>query len=361
MTRDDTFVVITVYSSNSNNFWPYSRRHKPKQFLDLLGTGHSLLRATYERSKGICPPENIIVITPKEHAELVKEQIPELSQRQLLIEPVRRNSAPCIAYACTKIKKWRPDAVVVVVPASHAVFGEIAYVRDVRKAVEVAANDQAKLLIVGIIPHKPATHYGYIQYHQHTGQSVKKIKTFTAKPQAELAQLLLESGDFAWNTKIFVWHVDAILQAFDHYLPDVSETFREGMAHFDQDNEEAFLYKAYSHCRNVSISKSILEKADNVFLMIGHFDWSDLSSWHSLDETKDKDGQGNIIEARAKISESQNCFVKGPKNKLIVLHGLENMLVADTPDVLLICPKDLGLEFKQLISNVKNDKGERFI
>ncbi|MFP4089386.1 MAG: mannose-1-phosphate guanylyltransferase [Cyclobacteriaceae bacterium] len=361
MTRNDTFVVITVYSSNSTNFWPYSRRQKPKQFLDLLGTGRSMLQATFERSKGICPRENIVVISPKEYVDLVKEQLPELQAHQLLIEPVRRNSAPCIAYACTKIKKWQPDAVVVVMPADHAVFGEIAYVRDVRKAVEVASTDRSKLLIIGIKPHKAETSYGYIQYHQDTGNVVKKIKTFTEKPQPELAQLLLESGDFAWNTKIFVWHVDAILQAFDRYLPEVSETFKEGEHHFDSNEEEAFLYKAYSHCKNVSISKSILEKASNVFLIIGHFDWSDISSWHSLYQAKDKDVAENIVEAKAMIFDAKACYVKGKNDKLIVIQGLQNYLIADSEDVLLICPRDMGDSLKKISSEIRSRMGDKYV
>ena len=361
MTRKDTFVVITLYSTSSINFWPYSRKQKPKQFLDLLGNGRSLLQLTFERSKGICPEENIFVSVSKEYASLVTEQLPFLSEQQILIEPVRRNSAPCIAYACYKIKKKHKNAVVVVCPADHAVFGEIAYVRDVRKGVEIASANKNSLLILGIKPHKAETAYGYIQYHHDGSAAVKRVKTFTEKPQQELARLFLESGDFAWNTKIFVWHVDAILEAFECYVPEVAETFRDGLDYYYTEEEAQFVFKAYSHCKNVSISSSILEKADNVYLILGQFDWSDLSSWNSLYDVKDKKDQQNITDGNVILIESRRCIVKSKGDKLVVVNGLKNYLVIDSEDALLITPKAGSENLKSITNTVKNSKGDKFI
>ncbi len=361
MAQEDTYVLITVYSSNSSNFWPFSRKSLPKQFLDLLGTGRTLLQLTYERSKGICPEENIFISVPKEFLNLFKSQFRHFPEGNILVEPVRRNSAPCIAYASYKIKKLNKNAVIVVCPASHAVFGEIAFVRDIRKAVEVAHMDKNALLIIGIKPHKAETSYAYIQYHFDNMGFVKRVKTFTEKPQAELAKLLLESGDFAWNTKIFVWHVDAILEAFEYHIPDVAEIFRECMPYFNTEEEPQSMVKAYSLCKNASISTTILEKADNVFLILGQFDWSSVSSWDSLYDIKEREEETNIVEANALMLDSKKCFVKSSSKRLIVIQGLKNYLIADSDDVLLIYPKNKENSLKSVMNEVKQNKGDKYI
>ena len=361
MTRQDTFVVITIYSSNSANFWPHSRQHKPKQFLDLLDTGKSLVQLTYERSKGICPEENIYFLVPQELCELLKEQIPQLSPEQILKEPVRRNSAPSLAYASYKIKKKHPDAVIVVCPADHAIFGDIAYVRDIRKAVEIASNDYENLMIIGIKPHRPETSYGYIQYHHDSNAELKKIKTFTKKPQEDLAKLFLESGDFAWNTKTFVWHVDAITKAFQHYTPDVHETFWEGMQYYFTEEEESFVSNAYTHCTNVSISNNIIEKAENIMLLLGEFGWSNLGSWGGLCDVQEKQENENILKGNVHIKNSEKCFVKGDKEKLIVIEGLKNFLVVDSEDALIIYPRDHTENIRNLTSTIKDLKYDKYL
>ncbi|WKN30959.1 mannose-1-phosphate guanylyltransferase [Porifericola rhodea] len=364
MTREDTYVLITVYSSNSTNFWPFSRKHLPKQFLDLFGNGRSLLQLTYERSRGICPDKNIYISVPKEYLHIFKAQLPDFPEENILVEPVRRNSAPCIAYASYKIKQLNKNAVIVVCPASHAIFGEIAFVRDIRKAVEVAHMDKNALLIMGIKPHKAETSYAYIQYHYDHVGLVKRVKSFMEKPQDELARLFMESGDFAWNTKIFVWHVDAILDAFETHIPEVAELFHECMPYFSTEEEEQSIMKAYSVCKNVSISNAMLEKADNVFLIMGNFDWSSVSSWQSLSDLKERDNQNeeNIVEANALMLNSKNCFVKSNSKRLIVVQGLKNYLIADSEDVLLIYPKDeQDVSLRSVMSEVKNHKGERYI
>ncbi len=361
MTRNDTYVVIAVGNTASSHFWPFSRRHKPKQFLDFLGTGRSLLKATFERYKGICPEENIYVVVSKDYAPLVHEQLPQLSPEQVLLEPVRRNSAPSIAYACHKIKKRDPDAVIVVTPTDHIVLGEVAFVRDVRKAVEIASNDQDKLLVVGIKPHKPEENYRYIQYHYDSGGVVKKVKTFTEKPQQELAELFLNSGDFAWNTDIYVCHVEALLTAYRKYLPEVAEIFEEGEGFYLTPEENSFIQRAYSHCKSVSVTTGILEKAENIYMILGNFDWAGIHSWNSLFDLKSKDSHHNVTEGNTLLYSSKHCLVKGTPDKLIVLHDLEGYLVVDTKDVLLICPRHLEDKLKNLTSHIREKKGDQYL
>lgn len=361
MTRNDTYVIITIGNTAGSSFWPYSRKLKPKQFLDFFGTGKSLLQTTYEQSKGICPEENIFITVSKDHAHWVAEQLPQVSSHQILLEPFRRNSAPCVAYACYKIRQHDPGAVIVVTPVDHLILGEVAFVRDIRKAVEVASADRDKLLVMGIKPHKPEVNYRYIQYHYDSGGVVKKVKTFTEKPQSDLAQLFLESGDFAWNTDIYIWHVDAILDAYRRYLPEVAEIFEEGTGYYYTEGENAFIQRAYSHCKSVSIAHGILEKTGNVLIIIGNFDWTGINSWNSLYELKSKDPHNNAVEANAFLYESKDCYVKGEKKKLIVIHNLEGHLVIDTEDVLLICPREMEEKLKDFISDAKARKGDHYL
>ena len=360
MTRQNTYVVIAVYSKKNVNFWPQSRKDRPKQFLDLFGNGRSLVQLAYERSKGICDVENILFLIPKEYLSLLHQQIPDLSDDQILVEPVRRNSAPSIAYACCKIKKKNANAIIAICPADQHIFGEIAYVRDIRRAVEYTWSDKNKLLIIGIKPHKPETSYNYIQYHYDTKATVKKVKTFTKRPQSDLASLFIESGDFVWNTKTYVWHVDAITDALKKYVPDVFEAFDEGSENYYSDNEEHFVYQAFSHSNNVSISNSILEKADNVYLLIGEFDWCGLSSWKSYYEKKDKDDNGNVLDGNAYIINSKDCLIKGSDQKLLVVEGLEGYQVIDSEDALLICPIELSDKVKGLYGSLKGSKYDKY-
>lgn len=361
MTRQETFVVITLYSSKSANFWPFTRKSKSKPFFDLLNSGRTLIQHTYERGKGLCPEENIYVLVPKEYKALLRQQLPQLGDDQILEEPVRRNSAPSIAYACFKIKKRDPDAIVTIMPADHAVFGEVAFIRDLRKAIEIASTDKSKLIIVGKKPHRPDTNYGYIQYHPDTKATLKRVKTFTKKPQADLAKLFLESGDFAWNTKIYVWHVNAILNAIEKFAPEVSESFGAGTDYYFTEEETRFIYKAYSHCSHVSISNSVLDKTEDIMLLLGEFDWSDLSDWEAYCELKKQTEQDNIVDAYAHLHDTEHCLIKGDKKKLMVIEGLKNYLVIDSEDALLICPMTYAPNVRNLTSKVKELANGKFV
>lgn len=361
MVRTNVHVVITAGSHTTTDFWPFSRKHLSKQFLDLLGTGRSLLQITYERSCNVTATENIWVVTEKDYVSLVKEQLPNLADDQILMEPVRRGTASGIGYAAHKISKKDPDAVMVVSPTEHAIFGEVAFVRDVNKAVDIVTSDAQKLLILGIKPTNPSTSYPYIQYHYDRPGPAKKVKTLTDKPQADLAKLFINSGDFVWNTGIFVWRVRTILEAYQRYLPEVAEVFAPGAPHFFSDQEELFISQAYAHCKSTSISTHLLEKADTVYMMQGSFDWSDINSWGSLFDLKDKNEEKNIVEANALLFESKGNYIKSENDKLLVVHSLDDFLVANSNDVLLICPKHLAEKLKDIVSEAKAKKGEKYV
>ena len=359
--RTNIHVVITAGSHTATDFWPFSRKHIPKQFLDLLGTGRSLLQITYERAKAITSEDNICVVTEKDYVSLVKEQLPDVPGARILAEPVRRGTATGVAYAAYKIRQQDGDAVMVVSPAEHAIFGELAFVRDVHKAVDTVANDPQKLLILGIKPTKPETSYRYIQYHYDRPGPVKKVKTLTEQPQADLARLFLNSGDFVWNTGIFVWHVSTVLKAYEQHLPEVYEVFAEGQSLFFSDQEEHFISQAYAHCKSTSLNTHLLEKADNVHMLLGSFDWSDVNSWGSLFDLKDKNEDKNIVEANALVFDSRGSYIKSENDKLVVVHSLNDYLVANSNDVLLICPKSMAEKLKSIVNEAKTQKGEKYV
>lgn len=359
MQKNDVYVVIMAGGIGSR-FWPYSRNGYPKQFLDILGTGASLLQMTYERFLKVSPEENIYIVTNESYEDLVKKQLPNMHSDQLLLEPQRRNTAPCIALASYKIQEKDPNAKIIVSPSDHAIFNDDSFNKTLDAALE-AVKEGDKLVTIGIKPHRPETGYGYIQYHSDEKSPIKKVKTFTEKPQLDLAQKFFESGDFVWNSGIFIWHVKAIVQAFEEYLPEVSEVFEEGKKHFFTPKEERFIKNAYSQCKNISIDYAIMEKAANVYVVLGNFGWSDLGSWNSLFEIREKDDDRNVVEGNVLSYDSRDCIIKGPDDKLIIIQDLKGYLVADCDNVLLICRKDQEQKFRDFVSDVKSKKGTEYL
>ncbi|MFK7952393.1 MAG: mannose-1-phosphate guanylyltransferase [Ekhidna sp.] len=352
--------VVIMAGGSGTRFWPYSRDAKPKQFLDVVGTGRSLLQMTFDRFNEMTSADKIWVVSNDKYEGLIKDQLPELSDHQILLEPEKRNTAPCVAYAAYKIMKQDPNAVLVVTPSDHAIFKEKEFEKVISTAVE-SAEDSERLITIGIRPNRPETGYGYIQYLSEPGVEVKKVKTFTEKPEAELAQKFLDSGDFLWNSGIFVWSIDSIIKAFEKHDEEIAGLFAEGLNKYFTDEEKAFVNSAYSQCKSISIDYSILEKADNVFVVPGEFGWSDLGSWNALHELKDKDENENVIEGSAMTYSSKNNYIKGKKDKLIVVQGMEGYLVADFEDVLLVCKKEDSSIFRDFITDVKAGKGEKFV
>lgn len=355
----NTYVVIMAGGIGSR-FWPFSRTNYPKQFHDVLGIGESMLQMTARRFEHICPPENVFVVTNKDYEALVKEQLPQLSDNQVLLEPVGRNTAPCVAYASYKIAQLNPDANLVVTPSDHVVLKEQKFTDVIIEAVAAAAKDDV-LITLGITPSRPDTGYGYIQYMGDGSQHLKKVKTFTEKPNLELAQMFLESGDFVWNSGIFIWSVQSILRAFRQYLPEISEIFEEGNAVLNTDKEQNFITRAYSQCRNVSIDYGIMEKVDNVFVLLADIGWSDLGTWKSLYTISQKDENGNVIDGEVLLYDTKNCIVKMPKERLVVLQGLEDYIVAEYNNVLMICKKEEEQKVKEFMADAKSKKGADYI
>ncbi len=343
-----------------SRFWPYSRHNRPKQFLDILGTGRTLLQMTYDRFLEIAKPDRVYVVTNQIYLDLVREQLPDIKPEQILTEPLRRNTAACAAYAAYKIHALDPEATLIVTPADQLILQEGKFLATIRNAVE-AAQVKGRLITLGIRPNRADTRYGYIQYlESEDGDLAMKVKTFTEKPNLKLAKTFLESGDFVWNSGMFVWKVASLLDAFSENMPDVAETFEEGKHHFGKPTEQEFISRAYSLVKNVSLDLGIMEKSDKVFVILGDYGWSDLGSWHSLHELREKDEHNNVIDGNALLYETENCYVKVDGNKLVVIEGLNNYLVNESENVLLICKLDGEKKYRDFMASAKK-KGEDFV
>jgi mannose-1-phosphate guanylyltransferase len=358
----DNYVLIMAGGIGSR-FWPVSRTAHPKQFIDILGTGKTLIQQTYERFVKIVPKENIFVITNDLYTSLVKEQLPDLSSSQILAEPIMRNTAPCIAYGCHKINKINPNACVVVAPSDHLILDPEGFVKAINQSLQTASERDC-LITLGIKPSRPDTGYGYIQFNTATiNGDFHKVKTFTEKPNLDLARTFVQSGEFLWNAGIFVWSVKNIIEAFSQYLPEINDVFKEGETAFNTDNEQEFIQKAYYQCTNISIDYGIMEKAANVYVLPSEFGWSDLGTWASVYELAEKDYVGNAVIPAEKVImyDSSNCMVNVPKEKLVILQGLHDFIVVENNNTLLICPRDQEQNIKQVVADVKQRFGTDFI
>lgn len=344
--------VVIMAGGIGTRFWPYSRNAKPKQFLDVLGTGKTLIQSTCDRFAPLCPKENIFVVTNEEHKKITLEQLPQLEESQVLTEPMRKNTAACIAYASHKILKRDPNAVVVVSPADHLILNEDDFQSTINKTADYA-KAQDKLITLGIKPTRPETGYGYIQFIEAKGY-LKKVKTFTEKPELALAKKFIETGEFVWNAGIFIWGVKTILHSIEKHLPEMAEIFEEAASKFDTAEEKKAIEAAYLQCKNVSIDYGIMEKADNVYVALSSFAWSDLGSWASLHDISKRDEQNNTVSADALLYDTRNTIVKGPNNKLIVVQGLNGYLVGVFDNVVIVCEKDKEEMFRRYVNDVKS-------
>lgn len=359
-----TYCVIMAGGIGSR-FWPLSKSNMPKQFLDILGTGRTFLQQTYDRFKKICPNENFYVVTSVDYKELVMNQLPELKEGQILLEPLRRNTAPCIAYACYKIQKIDPSANIIVAPSDHLIQQEGAFLEEIRKGLEFVGNNDA-LLTLGIRPNRPETGYGYIQIESNQAtcevENLHKVKTFTEKPDLQLAKIFLESGEFFWNSGIFIWSLPSIMKAFHTHLSSVSELFAKGNKLYGTPDEIHFLNKTYSECPNISIDYGIMEKATNVYVLCSDFGWSDLGTWGALYDHSDKDNQGNVISGEnVMLYGAKDCIVNMPNEKLVVLHGLEGYIVVESEETLMVCRKEDEQQIRQFVNDVRMNKGEKYV
>jgi mannose-1-phosphate guanylyltransferase len=357
------YYAIIMAGGIGSRFWPISRTSHPKQFIDILGTGKTLIQNTYERFLKVCPKENIYVVTNENYTNLVKKQLPDMGDDQILTEPVMRNTAPCVAYGCFKIESLNPDAVIVVAPSDHLILDENAFIATIEKSLETASAHDC-LITLGIKPSRPDTGYGYIQY---TDNALKndfyKVKTFTEKPTLEIAKTFLQSGDFLWNAGIFIWSGKAIVKAFAQYLPDMNEIFADARVVYNTSDEKKHIHNAYQQCTNISIDYGIMEKADNVYVLPSEFGWSDLGTWASIYDLADKDYVGNVVIPSEKVImyDSSNCMVNVPGEKLVILQGLHDFIVVESNNSLLICPRDQEQNIKQVVADVKQKFGTKYI
>jgi mannose-1-phosphate guanylyltransferase len=349
-----------------SRFWPLSRTKKPKQFLDILGTGKTFIRQTYERFARIIPAQNFLIVTGTDYKSLVLEEIPEIDESQVLCEPMRRNTAPCIAYATYRLMKKNPDAKVIVTPSDHIIFNDVKFLEVMLNGLAYAETSDA-LVTVGLKPSRPETGYGYIQVEKNDApgcnNTVCKVRTFTEKPDVDTAKLFVESGEFYWNSGIFIWNLKSVQKALALHLPDIADLFMRGMEKYDTPEEESFIFEAYSQCANISIDYGVMEKADNVFVFAADFGWSDVGTWNSLYLHLDRDGNENAVKnAKTYLSNVSNSMIDASDpNKLIVIKGLDSYLVVDTGDVLMICPRNNEDVIKQTISDVLADNGIDFM
>lgn len=361
MQNKNHYVAIMAGGIGSR-FWPMSRTALPKQFLDVLNTGKTLVQWTFERYAKFIPAENIFIVTSEEYVDIVKKQLPMLPVENILAEPSKKNTAPCIAYISFKLAQINPDAKCIVAPSDHLILEEERFQSIALQALDFVDNIKA-LATLGIQPTHPNTGYGYIQYEGlEVAKDVYKVKTFTEKPDLEIAKSFLASGDFLWNAGIFAWKISNILTAFEKYQPEMFELFDQEKIHFNTPAENAAIQKIYPQCTNISIDIAIMEKANNVYVMPASFGWSDLGTWNSAYENMEKDYLGNAVASdNVIVIDATKCMVNSPKDKLVVLQGLDDFIVVDTKDVLLICSRDKEQSIKEYVAEVKRNKGDKYI
>lgn len=344
-----------------SRFWPGSREARPKQFLDMLGVGKSLLRLTFERFLPICPASNILIVTNAAYRDLVKEQLPELADGQILCEPSRNNTAPCVAYTSFKLADLDPDANVVIAPSDHIVLKEPVFLEYLEQALAFTAQNDA-LVTLGIRPSRPDTGYGYIQFGEAEAPGIFRVERFTEKPGLAAASQFVASGEYLWNAGIFIWNVRAILKAFETLSPDIFSILRQGAGRYNTPGEQAFVDEFYPATPNISVDFAILEKAPNVFTIPSEFGWSDLGTWASLHAECDKDDNGNLLQGdRILALDTDNCLVRTPAGKLVVLKDLNDYIVVDTGDVLLVHPKSKEQEIKEITALVRARFGGKYL
>jgi len=360
MIEKNRYCVIMCGGVGSR-FWPFSKAAMPKQFIDFFGTGRSLLQTAVDRISDIVPQENIILMTNESYRHLIKEQLPEIKDHQILLEPARRNTAPCIAWAAHHIQSITPNAKMMVAPSDHLIINVEKFKQCVERAFDFIDSHDA-LVTMGIKPSRPETGYGYIQVGDPVEGDFSTVKTFTEKPNEDLARVFLESGEFFWNSGIFFWSVDSILNALNNCAPEVNAVFEQGKEYFGTDQEQKYIDSNFAACPSISIDFAVMEKAPNVYVETVDFGWNDLGTWRSLYDHSPKNKDGNVTQnCKALMFNSHNNIVAVKGDKLIVTSGLEGYIVADVDDALLIVPLEEEQKIKQYVIDVKSKYGDKYL
>lgn len=342
------YYAILMAGGVGSRFWPVSTTDFPKQFHDMLGSGETLIQKTFSRLSQIVPAENILILTNEKYNDIVLQQLPKVSQKQILLEPAMRNTAPCILYASLKIQKSNPNAVVVVAPSDHWIEDEAAFANDLRQCFDFAETNDA-LLTLGIKPTFPNTGYGYIEFQKKDDSPLKKVVHFREKPNYETAKLFIESGNFLWNGGIFIWSVQSVLAAFQKFQPKMLDLFKSGIDSYNTTSETTFIKTHYADAESISIDYAIMEHAQNVFVLPATFDWNDLGTWGSLYDKLDKDENNNaVVNATVILENASNNIIRTDAKKLIIVDGLDDYIIVDKKDVLLIYPKSKEQDIKRI-------------
>lgn len=357
------YYAILMAGGVGSRFWPVSTQEFPKQFHDMLGTGDTLIQKTFNRLAKLIPQENIFILTNKRYNDLVFEQLPNITKRQVVLEPAMRNTAPCILYASLKIKKENPNALMIVAPSDHWIEDENAFTENVQQAFDYCSNTDA-LMTLGISPTFPNTGYGYIEYNTEKElkkDEVKSVIQFCEKPDYKTAKSFLDQGNFLWNAGIFMWSVKTVIKAFENNQPELFRLFEKGMQVYNTEFEDDFIEENYIKAENISVDYAIMEKSNNIFVIPATFGWNDLGTWGSLYDKLEKDESHNaIVNAKTLTEDASGNMIRTKAEKVVVVDGLKDYIIVDEEDVLMIYPKSKEQDIKKTLTEVKNKFGEQY-
>ncbi|NMH87345.1 mannose-1-phosphate guanylyltransferase [Flavivirga algicola] len=358
--KNKNYYAILMAGGVGSRFWPVSTQDFPKQFHDMLGTGDTLIQKTFHRLAKLIPEENIFILTNERYNNLVFEQLPSVTKRQVVLEPAMRNTAPCILYASLKIQKENPDAVVIVAPSDHWIEDEDAFSNNVQQAFNFCSKNKA-LMTLGIQPTFPNTGYGYIEYDKTSTEAIKSVNQFKEKPAYEVAKQYIEQGNFLWNAGIFMWSAYSVVEAFKNNQPELFALFEKGIEVYNTDFEDDFIRDNYGKAENISVDYAIMEKSSNVHVIAAEFDWNDLGTWGSLYDKLDKDDTKNaVVNARTLTEDASGNMIRTKNDKIVVVDGLKDYIIVDKDEVLLIFPKTKEQDIKKVLQKVKDKFGEQY-
>lgn len=353
------YYAIIMAGGVGSRFWPVSTPEFPKQFHDMLGTGETLIQKTFSRLSQLIPKENILILSHQKYRDLLMEQLPSVTEDQIILEPEMRNTAPCILYASLKVKKMNPNAVMIVAPSDHWIEDEVQFVANVQRTFDICEHDKV-LMTLGILPTFPNTGYGYIEFNKLDSRQVKKVVQFREKPDYITARKFIEKRNFLWNSGIFIWSVEDILAAFKKFQPQMYELFAAGENVYNTPEENHFITENYGKADNISIDYAVMEKAQNVFVLPATFDWNDLGTWGSLHDKLSKDANDNaVINANVFIENATNNIIRTDGKKTVVIDGLQDFIIVDKEDVLLIYPKRKEQEIKTVVAKIEQNKEKK--
>ena len=358
--KNKNYYAILMAGGVGSRFWPVSTQDFPKQFHDMLGTGDTLIQKTFHRLATLIPEENIFILTNELYNDLVFEQLPMVTQRQVVLEPAMRNTAPCILYAALKIQKENPNAVMIVAPSDHWIEDEQTFAKNVKQAFDFCETNDA-LMTLGIQPSFPNTGYGYIEFDKEATSDIKSVHQFREKPDYETAKSFISQGNFLWNAGIFMWSAKSVVEAFKNNQPALFELFQKGMSAYNSETEADFIAENYPNAENISVDYAIMEQSKNVYVLPAEFDWNDLGTWGSLYDKLDKDSSRNaVVNARTLTEDASGNMIRTKTDKIVVVDGLNDYIIVDKEDVLLIFPKSKEQDIKKVLQKVKNKFGEQY-